>query len=83
MCHKPTAEREYLLDVGLVGEVARGLLEHKVVQGVVLLLGPHEGKLVDHASILVLESGNGVGRDGLPPLHLDHHLCTHIRLSIT
>ena len=69
-----TAEREDLLDVALVRQVARRLLEHEVVQREVLALGPHERELVEHARLLVLETVKGVEGDGLPALHLDRHL---------
>ena len=70
----PKAQREDLLDVALVRKVARCLPEDKVVQRELLALGPHEGELIDHASLLVLETVDRVGGDGLPSLHLNCHL---------
>ncbi len=46
----PAREKEHLLDVGLMGEVAGGLLEDDVVKREALAQGPHHLKLVEQVA---------------------------------
>ena len=64
-----TRTREEHLDVGLVGEVARSLLEDDQVEGEALAQRPHHGELVEQAVIsdegLVVLAGEVLPAGGL------------------